>query len=310
MSANSYTTTDLVNDILLLGHVPTGNNTFTPAGLLRLATMELQLPIAKMILSTRGGYYLTYTDYTVAADGLYMIPEGAVAGALANVELVVHPTIIPVSLIEESEQYSAISPSSTSYGFFMRGNYVQILPTPNVGVARLWFLKRTSTLVTVASCAQVTAIDLMTNTVTVSALPSTMIVGTTIDSLGDQPPFNILASGTITGINMLDVTLDVVSPDLVVGDWLALSEQTCIPQIPVEFRLLLAQRVVVKIYELQGYLQKMQAAMKKMEEYEAATLNLISSRVQSKTKVINPVNGGFLSGNPNKMTNFPAGRIS
>ncbi len=310
MSANSYTTTDLVNDILLLGHVPTGNNTFTPAGLLRLATMELQLPIAKMILSTRGGYYLTYTDYTVAADGLYMIPEGAVAGALANVELVVHPTIIPVSLIEESEQYSAISPSSTCYGFFMRGNYVQILPTPNVGVARLWFLKRTSTLVTVASCAQVTAIDLMTNTVTVSALPSTMIVGTAIDSLGDQPPFNILASGTITGINMLDVTLDVVSPDLVVGDWLALAEQTCIPQIPVEFRLLLAQRVVVKIYELQGYLQKMQAAMKKMEEYEAATLNLISSRVQSKTKVINPVNGGFLSGNPNKMTNFPAGRIS
>ncbi len=310
MSANSYTTTDLVNDILMLGHVPTGNNTFTPAGLLRLATLELQLPVMKMILATRGGYYLTYTDYPVVADGLYVIPSGAVAGALANVELVVTPTIIPVSLIEESEQYSTDTPSSTTYGFFMRGNYVQILPTPNVGVARLWFLKRTSDLVTVASCAQITAIDLMTSTVTVSALPSSMLVDTVIDAVGDQPPFNILSTGTITAINALDVTLDVVSPDLAVGDWLALSQQTCVPQIPVEFRLLLAQRVVVKIYELQGYLQKMQAAMKKLEEYEKATLNLISTRVQSKTKVINPITGGFLSGSVNKMTNFPAGRIS
>ena len=308
MSANSYTSDDLVNDILLLGHVPTGNNTFTSTQLLRLATLEMQLAVAKQINSTRGNYYLTYQDYSIVSNGLYMIPSGCVAGALYNVELVQDPTIIPVNPIEESEQYSTISPTSTSYGFFMKGNYVQILPIPNIGVARLWYIKRMSDLVLKASCGNITAIN--SNVISVSSLPSTFLVGTALDAVGDQPPFNILGSPTITAINGTDVTVDSAPTGLSVGDWLCLQNQTCVPQIPVEFRLLLAQRVVCKIYELQGYLEKLAAAEKKLSAYEKDTFALITPRVSTKTKIINPVNGGFLSGNPNKMTNFPAARNS
>lgn len=306
--ANSYTTDDLIENILLLAHSPTGNNTFTPSKILTLANLELQLPITKLILSTRGGYYLTYSDYEIVSDGLYVIPSDAIGGTLANVELVQGPTIIPVNQIEESEQFSTISPTSTSYGFFMKGNYVQILPTPNIGTARLWFFKRTSQMILTSAACEISAVN--GAVITVSSIPSTIVTGSFVDVLGDQPPFNILGDDLeILDITGTDITLSEEVDGVEIGDWIALHNQTPIPQIPVEFRLLLEQRVVCKIYELQGYLEKLAAAEKKLKEYTDATLNMITPRVKSQTKIISPVNGGFLAGNPNRMTNFPAGRL-
>lgn len=306
MGYNTYTTTDLVTNIKLVGHVPTGDSTFTPANLINLANRELQTAIMKQILSTRGGYYKTFEDFEIRADGLYVIPSDAIAGALDNVELVQEPTIIPVNIIEESEQFSTNSPTSTSYGCFMRGNFVQILPIPNIGVARFWFYKRPSQLIPTNQAAQITAIN--GAVLTVASVPSTLAVGDDVDVLGDQPPFNVLGEGVITDITNTDITLDAVDYDIEIGDWIALHNQTPIPQIPVEFRPLLEQRVVSKIYELQGYLDKLAASDKKLKELEADTFNLITPRIKSQTKIINPINGGFLAGNQNRMTNFPAGR--
>lgn len=309
MGYNTYTTTDLVSDILLLAHFPVGNNTFTPARLLRLSTMELQTPIMKQIMSSRGGYYLTYADNEVAADiqsGLFAIPPDCVAGALAIVQLVQDTTIIPVNPIEESEQFSTNSPTSTSYGYYLIGNYVQILPTPIIGKARLWYIKRTSDLILTSSAAQVTAIA--GAVISVSSVPSTITVGVTVDACGDQPPFNVLGTRAVSAISGTDITLASAVTTLAVGDWLALEGQTPIPQIPVEFRLLLAWRVVELAWELQGYLEKAAAAKKRREEYVMDTFGLITPRVSADTKVIMPVNGGFLSGNSNKISNFPAGR--
>ena len=302
MGYNSYTTTDLVNNIKLTGHVPTGNATFTPANLITLADRELQTPIIKQILSSRGGYYKTYTDYPVASDGLYQIPADCIAGVLENVELVQDTTIIPVNPIEESEQFSTQSPTSTSYGFFMKGNFVQILPLPNLGVARLWYAQRPSRLVATSACAQITAIA--GAVISVSSVPSTLVANASIDAVGDQPPFNILGTRTIVSVAGTDITLSADVTGLSLGDWICLEKQTCVPQIPVEFRVLLEQRVVCKIYELQGYLDKLAKAKESLLELEKATLNLITPRVKNKTKVILPVDGGFLSGS-RRITNFP-----
>ena len=305
--ANLYNTAQLIDDIQLIGHVPTGNNTFTPAKIVRLANLELQTPVIRQILMTRGGYYMTYKDYEAAQDGLYVIPEGCIGGALENVELVQAPTIIPVNQIEESEQFSTISPTSTSYGFFMRGNYVQILPTPSIGVARLWYSRRPSQLILTSEACLVTAVA--GAVVSVASIPSTITTGTFVDALGDQPPFNILGDNLeILGISGTDITFSAAIGDLAVGDWIALHNQTPVPQIPVEYRLILAQRVVCKIYELQGYMQKMKDAQEVLKKYEEDTSSLITPRVKAQTRIINAVNGGFLGSNPNRNTNFPAGR--
>lgn len=291
---NSYNTDDLIEDILLLGHIPTGNNTFTNDTLLRLANMELQTPIIKQILSTRGGYYLTYEDQDPVATGLYSIPSDAIAGGLAQVEIVQNESVIPVNVIESHEQFSTLAPSSSTYGYYMRGNYVQVLPTDTNGTLRFWYYKRPSQLIQTTQAAQVSAIA--GATITVSTLPSTILVDSVVDVLGDQPPFNILGNElTVTDITGTDLTLSEEVAGLTVGDWVALTDQTPIPQIPVEYRVVLAQRVVCKIYELQNYGDKLKAAQMKLAEYEKDTLNLITPRVKTQTKVIFP-SGGFLRG--------------
>lgn len=311
MGYNTYTTDDLINDILLLAHFPTGNNTFTPTKILRLSTLELQTPVMKQIMSSRGGYYLTYKDYfdpTEIQLGLFPIPPDCVAGALNLVQLVQNTTVIPVGPIEISEQFSTNSPTSTSYGYYLVGNFIQILPTPVVGAIRIWYIKRTSDLILTSAGAQVTAIA--DNVISCSSVPSTLTVGETVDACGDQPPFNILATQTITNISGTDITLDTAIPDLSIGDWLALEGQTPIPQIPVEFRILLAWRVVELAWELQGYMDKAAAARKRREDYIQDTFGLITTRVSGDTKIISPVNGGFLSGNANRLINFQVGKTT
>lgn len=306
MSANSYTTSDLVTNVKLVGHIPLSNSTFTATEIINLANRELQTALIKQILSVRQGYYLTYSDLDIVSSGLYDVPEAAIAGALANVELVQDTTIIPVNVIEESEQYSTIAPTSTSYGFFMKANKVQILPTPNIGTCRLWYFRRPNTLVATSACAQIT--NIVGTVISVASLPSTMLVNTDIQFCQDQPTFNMLGDAEITNISSLDITVSAVPTDLSIGDWVALKNQTPVPQIPVEFRPLLEQRTVVKIYELQGYLDKMGAAKKELMEMQASIFGLITPRVQSQTKIINPTNGGFLSGGNRFVP--PAGRNS
>ena len=296
--SNTWTTQDLIDDILLLGHVPIGNNTFTEARVLRLATLELQTSVMKQILSTRGGYYLSYEDRTIETDGIYPIPSGAVAGSLENIELISGESITQCNMIAETDA------DASSCGFFLKGNYIQILPTPTLGSVRLWFTKRTSDLVLTSAASQITAVN--GAVISVSSIPSTISTGKTIDACGDQSPFNILGTRVISGISGTDITLASSVDDLAIGDWLALSGQTPIPQIPVEYRIILAQRVVVKVYEMQNNLEKMKAAQMKLLEYEKDVMNLITPRVKSQTKVISTIQGGFLSGSSGRFSKFQA----
>ena len=133
-------------------------------------------------------------------------------------------------------------------------------------------------------------------------------MGDIVDLQQSQPQFDVLGPCEITAINGLDITLDGDVTLLDVGDYLCPEDQSCIPQIPVEFQQLLAQRVVCKIYELQGYLDKLKAAKEIQKEMEDALTALITPRMQSSPKVINPSWGGRKPGNSWARFNPPAGR--
>lgn len=301
---NDYSTTALVSNVQLIGHVPISNSTFTAANIITLASRELQTAVMKQILSVRQGYYLTYTDYANTADGLYPIPPDAIAAAVENIEIVQEPSIIQVNMVEESEQFSTNATTSTSYGFFIKGNQIQILPFPSGATVRVWYSRRPSVLVQTLDAGLISGIAL--NVITLAAVPSTFMVGQEVDLVQSQPTFEFYGTRTITNVSGLDITLDAEVPLLAVGDWMAIKNQTPIPQIPVEFRPLLEQRVVVKMYELQNFLDKMKAAQDKLDQLEKDLFDLISPRVKSQTKVIFPQNGGFLGG-ANRFGRFPTG---
>lgn len=292
---NSYNTTTLVSNVQLVGHIPLSNSTFNAPEIITLANRELQTAIISQILSVREGYYLTFHDFEMNSTGRFQIPSQAIGGALDAVQIVINPTIIPVNRLEHAEQFSTEAPCTTTYGYFIQGNTVVITPNPTTGVVRLWFMRRPNALTATTAAGLIT--DINGTTVTVSSLPSTFAVDTAINICQDQPNFDVLTEGVITGINGVDVTLDDLSVDTQIGDWLCLDNQTPVPQIPVEFRPLLEQRTVVKMYELQGYLDKMKAAGSVLEKMEQELFKMISPRVGTQTKIINPQNGGFTKTN-------------
>lgn len=306
MAANTFTTTDLVSLIKLIGHVPQGQSTFTPENLLTLADFELGTSIAAQLKQANEGYWQTYLEYDQNDTGLYTIPSNAVAAATYILQIRNGQSIWPVSTQNVAEMTTTDFPSVGNYAATLQSNTFKVLPTQFDGVLRINYERRPSKLVTTSKCGQVTAIN--ANVVSLSSLPTGWVVGDDIDLQASQPQFDTLGACVISAINGTDVTLTGDLGTLAIGDYLCLSDQTCVPQVPVEFHKLLAQRVVCKIYELQGYFDKLKAAQQILGVMEAALTALITPRTQAAPKIVHPSWGGRQPGNSFSRFNPPAGR--
>lgn len=302
---NTNTTSDLVSLIKILGHVPQSNATFTPANLLTLADSELRTAIAKMLKVADEGYFQTIVENNYVSSGIYSMPSAAVASAAYVIQIRNGVAIWPVSRQDVAEMTTTNGPSGGNWSFFIRNNKLHLLPAEFSGVLRITYERRPSKLVPVSSCAQVSSIA--GQVITVASVPSGWIVGYTLDLQSAQPPFDVLSTCTITNISGTAITLSGTVTDLAVSDFLCLEEQTCVPQIPIELQQLLAQLVVCRIYELQGYLDKLKVAKDKANEMKADLTAIITPRVQSTPKVINPAWGGRQIGNRRGRFIPPAG---
>lgn len=304
MSANTYTTSDLLTLIKLLGHVPQSNSTFTASNLLTLADFELQTSVAAMLKQANEGYWQAVVEYDQDASGRYPMPGDAVASAIYVLQVRNGQAIWPVSRQQVSEMTTTTFPSVGNWSYYIQNNTFVLLPVDFDGLLRVTYERRPSKLVPVTSCATVSSI--VGQVVTVSSLPTGWVNGNVLDLQACQPQFDTLGVCEISNIAGTDLTLVGDLGDLAIGDFLCLQGQSCVPQIPIEFHQLLAQRVVCKIYELQGYLDKMKAAKAVLAEMERALIALITPRTQAAPKVVNPSWGGRRPGNNWARFNPPA----
>lgn len=288
MTANRYTTQELVDGIRRVSHIAgVADITFDDQELLAFADTECETAILAQILSTRENFYLYYEDRTPAADGRVPIPTRAIGGALADVQLVSGNTLIEIVRTEISDQWSTDASPMGVYSFYIERNDIVVKPTPVDGLVRLYHYRKPNRLITVANAGRIEAIDPNTRQITLSNLPTGFTGTQELDLIKDQPFFDWLAIDVVpTATAGVVITLSTIPTGLAVGDWVARAGQTPVPQIPVEFRPLLEQRVAVKICEAQGYLQKMQAAQAKLEQMEKSLSQLINPRVAEEPKRI------------------------
>lgn len=291
-AANRYTTTEFIDSVKRRAHIPPSQTPFTDEGLLALANEELEAGLTAQILSARENYYLKYLDRDIAASNLYEIPTRAIAGALANVEIVNGTSIIPVNRSEIADQFSTVTSPNGNYSFIPLDDQIKILPNPGTGSVRLWHYRAANQMVVTSEAAQITSIA--GAILTFASVPSTITTATNCDIVKDQPQFGWLDIDLMP-VNVTTTTIEFssVPTTVAVGDWVALAGQTPVPQCPKEFRTLLVQRTVVKYYEAQGYFDKMKAAQKKLEDLEEEVMNLINPRVAEKPKrIISPFGVG------------------
>jgi hypothetical protein len=196
-----------------------------------------------------------------------------------------------MSRTEIGEQFSTNTSPHGGYEFYFMGNSIVLPQIPTTGSVRQWHYRRPNALVATSACAQVT--NIASNVVTCTTVPTTFTTSYTYDFIKNTPHFDWLAidqsiSAVVTGSSGT-ITFSSTPPStLAIGDWVCLSEQAPIPQIPVECMPLLEQRCVVKIQEIQGYFEKAKISQAKLEEMEKDVFGIISPRAWEEPKRIIP----------------------
>jgi len=278
----AYTTSELLAKVKLWGAVPASQPAFTDAQLLGLLTDELWSNVAPFIMQFREEFFVTYQDFTITTGTRgYNIPTRTVNGVLREIKT--------VNSSGDEFDIPRVSPERTqrsSYGFYLENNKVYLIENDSYTdrTLRMYYYRRPSELVETTDCAQVTSVG--TTTFDVSAIPSAMVSGETVDIVQATPPFNILSQDITATWVGTTVTPSSMPTGLAVGDWMCKDQESCIAQIPLETQPLLVQAVVVRINEILDDAKGLKLSTEKYDKIKESLRELISPRVVGETKAI------------------------
>ena len=292
-----YTTADLITAVkqgMMLPDASSGS--FSSSAILSYATFELQGPIVALILAAREKYYMTSVDYDVVANqAFYAIPERALGGLVAQAQYVWGNNINELPAIDPRELYT--NNTGTPRAIMFQNNSVVLypIPTQSVGTLRLYYYQRPSSLEQTLNCAQITSIA--AGSVTCSSVPTTWGTGTVVDWIPASLPYTPYGLDTeITNVSSNTITLSIPTATQVaaatptpapqVGDWLALSEYTPVPEILRELFIVLVQATICRVLEAAGDSEKLAQAQQKLASYVAAAKTQIQPRDQAASKKI------------------------
>ncbi len=300
MSQPQYSNEDLIANIKRRCSVPTSQLTFTPEDFVLLANDTLQGEVVPLIMSAREEYFVTYTDIQ-AVNGVVDIPDDATGSKLRTVAYLQSSSplvLVNLPRIDLDIVAGVNSPFLSLAGFYIQGNKLQLYPSQSLAsncTIRLYYYKRTLVLAEPDAYGQVIAVDVNSNTIQLSNVPSSWVAGTVLNSVAQASPFDVTASSiVVTNVSSPTIEVDSVA-GIAVGDYVSEAGFSAIPQVPVEAHGYLAQLTAVKVLEALGDTDGMQSAMANANKLKSNLMVMISQRVDgSPKKVINP--NGFRRG--------------
>lgn len=260
MSNQIYTVDNLINSLKLRGLPPSSQNTFTSAEFAQILSEELQTNIVPVLDSVSEEYFVANYDVAYSSStSVYAIPPRAVGGKLRDVVFVDssgNEVLIPRLRPEDLKARTTfIRYQPSPWGYYLRDNSVVLSLGTATGAAayptlRMKYIRRPGilTLSTAGKAGQVS--NIAGSVVTISYADPSWTTATTFDAISNVP--NFVSKGddlAISNIAGFDLTFSSVPSTLAVGDWIAESMYSPIPQIPVEGHFLLAQYGVCKVLE-------------------------------------------------------------
>lgn len=286
--ATFYTTNTLIEAIKLKGMIPTSQNTINTENFITFINEEMDLGVLPHILAYHEDN-LTRSEVVSLETGIkkYAIPSRAIGNKLSDVYLMDSNGNLQELTRVSNGDLADYNRDTETYpaGFYLEGDSIVLLATPTSS-DKLKFIYhlRPNRLVQESRAAKI--LEIGANSVTVGSLPSIMTIGAKCDIIKSRSPHSCAAiEVTIAEINTVDgkhqVVFDSNISNVKVGDYLNLSEETIIPQVPPELHGLLAQRVVARCLEALGDSNGLQAANAKIAELEQKTGALIDNRVEN-----------------------------
>lgn len=286
----SYTTTDFLATVKQRAMIPTNQDTWQNPDILDLATEELRTHIMGLLISIREEYFVWQTDTTlVSGTKEYQLPRRALGQTVRDVLYSSDSSgddFYSVPYLHPDQRQLAGNNYTSHLMVRFRWNKFIVEPDNNGGRLRIEHYIRPGELVETSSAGKVTAIDSDNDTVTLDNVPSSWASGTTVDWIKGTGGHEYLAlSQDISSVSGSDVVFSSLPDDLEVGDWVALEDQSPVPQLPDVLQPVLAQQTAVQILESMGD-PKFQSAEQRLGRLLKSALDILSPRMKGEAKKI------------------------
>lgn len=300
------TTSSLLKSIKRRAMVPDNQNTFTDQDFIDLMNEEMMIGLVPSVLLTKEEYFIFKQIVPLSSNkSNYPIPERALANKLREIcfrdnSSKTTGNEYEMTQIAIDDRYTGLSNGTGSSDFtgfrrfYVMGSDVVLHPSVGpspYGALAFYFYLRPNTIVKDSTVAVVTAIDRVTGDITVDNTPSGYNHDAFYDFVKAKSPHNILdidipVNSIIS--KKINVNPSNIPADLEVGDFMPLAGQTCVPNVPTELHMVLAQRVAQRVLEALGDTEGLNNASAKIAEMEDKLSTMLDNRVEgAPRKVVN-----------------------
>lgn len=283
------TVANLLTEIERASFAPSNQTTFTTADILAIADEVIESQIQPKIILAREGYFVKTATYAVTLDqARYQIPDRASAMGFRDIKIIDSSKSRDITYAEYSDIRT--TQSGEPRYFYLEENSIVLYPTPSAtkGTLQIWYPIKANKLVEASATGVISVINTATGQVTVTAIPSTWVAGNTFDFIkgtGGHELRGFDNVSTFVAANVITFAIGSLPTDLVVGDSVALAQQTALVQLPSIFVRVLARGVAA---EMIGDMNQ-PAAKKLLERFDKGmenAINLITPRVVGAPKHI------------------------
>lgn len=243
--------------------IPANQSLLDDSDILDLADDAIIDDILPMLISAQQNYFVyPYQTALVPGQESYDIPYRAVGRGLRELKVSLDDTNTSINdlvQIELENRYDFALTSGNPVGYYFQGDKIILVPTPESQSQALlyWYEVPPSKLVLPTAAAKIISISVgVTSTdLVVDLVPNTFLSGTIVDLVQARSGNSILNfDSVITNITGTTITIanDQVNTSTVVGDYIALSGESPVIQIPNEARSLLETMTAISVLEAIG----------------------------------------------------------
>ncbi len=290
-------TTTLLLDAIKRGvTVPSTQVRFSDADLLKFADEETESILLPVLTSLRQEFLVVpETQACTASVNKYKIPYRAVGRTLRDLKLArTSDTTFIKTLAYVSPEDASVYTTTTSgepFGFAVEGDSIKLLPTPTSSDLTIlfYYLLKPSYLVPTTSAGLITAINTSTGVVTIGTAVSGFTTGAVMDFVDGKSGCSCKAidkTNTNVASTSITFTASDLPSNLAVGDYVTLTNQSPVVQLPDEFHQCLVQAVICRILEALGDSEMYAISADKLTKKIEAAQQLLTPRVESELPVV------------------------
>jgi hypothetical protein len=311
MSKRKYTNVDLVKSAKLRAMIPENQLALSDEDILVLASEKLNSELLPNIMSAREEYYIYVEEFDKSSDNKYEIPYRAAGSKLRTIFVLDgSSTLIPCTEISVDEVPYLTSYYGEQYNrpqFYIQNSQIIFLNDSivrySINKIQMHYYLQPSELVLPERCLTVKTIDRNSGRIDVleRQIPQHFQSSEEIDFIAfdgsnkilsmDIPLVSVSSNTPVTSQKFITLDPSNIPTNLKVGDYIALAEESPVPQLPNDLRPVLVQNTICCILEAQGDLDNLEVARQTLGVMNKKMFNLIQDRSEGTPKKVVNRNG-------------------